>query len=79
MTCSVFFGVVSLTGWPVRWWRGVRQGEMGACRTIILELKPGYYAMSGTSQKNSKIQKFNNEKKNISPVQLTNAAISLLN
>ena len=42
----------------------------------------GYYAMSGTSQKNSKIQKFKNstvEKKNISLVQLTNAAISLLN
>ena len=42
----------------------------------------GYYAMSGTSQKNSKIQKFKNstvEKRNISLVQLTNAAISLLN
>ena len=42
----------------------------------------GYYAMSGTSQKNSKIQKFKNstvKKKNISLVQLKNAAISLLN
>ena len=42
----------------------------------------GYYAMSGTSQKKSKNQKFKNstvEKKNISLVQLTNAAISLLN
>ena len=42
-------------------------------------LLQGYYAMSGTSQKNSKIQNSTVEKKNISLVQLTNAAISLLN
>ena len=48
----------------------------------VLHERNGYYAMSGTSQKKSKIQKFKNstvEKKNISLVQLTNAAISLLN
>ena len=48
----------------------------------IKPMDVGYYAMSGTSPKNSKIQKFNNstiEKKNISLVQLKNAAISLLN
>ena len=39
----------------------------------------GYYAMSGTSQKKSKIQKLTVEKKNISLVQLANAAISPLN
>ena len=50
--------------------------------TITVKIATGYYAMSGTSQKNSKIQKFKDstvEKKNISLVQLTNAAISLLN
>ena len=49
---------------------------------LWVHLRHGYYAMSGTSPKNSKIQKFNNstiEKKNISLVQLKNAAISLLN
>ena len=40
MTFSVFFGVVSLMGCPVRWWRGVGQGEWvhAECRIMYTQI-----------------------------------------